>query len=138
MSSGVRWADTTRISCATVSSPSTSAACRMTGRSLSEPITMPTIGSGIALHPVRGEPGASARGVRGVRADGDVAELPARPGRLAVEVDAGLAHGETGGEPGGRVRAVLGPDDVDHRGGRDHRGRIAQREVEHSAEMLLE
>ena len=61
MSSGVRCADTTRTSWPIASSVSSSAAWRMIGRSLSDPITMPTRASAIALHPVGGEAGALQR-----------------------------------------------------------------------------
>ena len=142
MSWGVRCAETTRTSCGTPRSVSTSAAAPITGRSLSLPITMPTSGppGSLTAPPPRPRAGRASSASSAV-APSAVTWPILRPGphlRLVVEVQVGALDGEGRGHVAARAGPARRAEQVHHRrGGRAH-AHLAERQVQHAAQVVLE
>src|SRR5918995_2211284 len=143
MASGIRWAETTSAAYGTSNSARAVAAADMTGQSESDPITMPTravvpSGIGVSGQVRRGVPGPAADPVEVVAARGDVADLAAGSDLLAVEL-----HSQPP-VPGEAVHQRRGQvldrptEDVAHHRPLLARSRVAERQVQHGPEVVLE
>src|SRR4029450_7139641 len=144
MASGMRCAETTSASKATPNSCSANPAALITGQSESEPITIPTRGcwlsSGIGIsHQVgRGVQRPFPCFVKIISEGGDVAHLASGTHLLAVQLH---AQSPVSGKTVQQTRRKIcdaPAEDICHDGPSLLAARVAEREIEHRAQVVLE
>ena len=115
----------------------------ITGQSESEPITMPDPGGRpqASSSPIRyagGMPGPGANLVKIIAVRRHVPDLTARPHLLAVDLDPQPAVPGEAVQQRGRQIADRAPEHVGHHRPAFARTRVAQRQIEHRPQVILE